>query len=177
MEEKKTIPTPAPNPKETPVAAGAAAKALTEEELLKHIRDFCSEPRTPGVIGMLSPQFESFDAQAQTLTLSFPCLEWEVSPRNNMMGGVLCAVFDIAMGLLTGIYAREHYVTTLELTTRFIKPVRLGETLVVKTQLLSQGKTILNMRATAHAQSDGRLLGAAEAAFMLVKSLPATYQG
>ena len=156
---------------------GFGAQPENETEAIRQIVAYCNAPDTPGVTGMFRSEFISFDAQAKKLTLAFPCLTWEVSPRNNMMGGIVCAVFDSAMGMLTGLYAKEHYVTTLELTTRFIKPVRLGETLLVEAELLSQGKTILNMRATACAQSDGHLLAAAEAAFMLVKSLPADYPG
>ena len=167
-----------PNPDKTlPNAAFMEALGADPDTLFRQAVAYCNDKSTPGITSMLESEYISYNAETVTLVMAFPCLRWEVSPRDNMMGGIVTTVFDAAMGMLTGYVARGQYVTTLDLTTHFIKPVRLGETLIVETQVVSQGKTILNLRSTARAQSNGQLLASAEAAFMIVKSLPANFKG
>ena len=147
-----------------------------QQELLAQILAAAHDPEIPGMLKNTRMELVAFEPEARALTLSYPCLEWEISPRKNMQGGMLSMLFDMSMGTLAALYAQEAYLTTLELTTRFIHPVRLGEVLHIRTELISRGKTILNLRSTA-VSVQGELLGAAEGTFMLVKSLKNDYMG
>lgn len=97
-----------------------------------------------------------------------------MNPRYQMQGGIIGSLFDLAMGFLGAYYVEDSYLTTLDLTTHFIKPVPFGDTLVMDLELLSQGKTILNLRGTARLERSGILAAAAEGTFMIVKGMKNT---
>jgi len=85
----------------------------------------------------------------KTVTIAFPILENYLNPAGAMQGGFICAAFDNAFGALCMISTQTDAFTTLDLHTKYHKPIYPGDELLVKVYMKSKGRTIVNMLGEA----------------------------
>lgn len=85
---------------------------------------------------ILSPGLVRYELEIHADLLATP---------NAAHGGVLATLLDAALGVaaLSAVCERNQVVSTIELTTRFHAPTRLGDQLIASARLLSVGKRIL----------------------------------
>jgi uncharacterized protein (TIGR00369 family) len=116
----------------------------------------------------LSMKAEFIDyVSRESLTVSFPVLEESLNPMQKMQGGFLTAAFDNAFGPLSYLAARSPCVT-LTLNTQFIRPVGLGDRLMVRAKVLSRSMQVIHLAGEAF-DSKNRLVALASATVTVVK--------
>ena len=118
----------------------AVVQAQMEERIRHEIEVYLTQ-QAESINGLMQPEFVECSAADKTLTLAFPVLEWQKNRVGMMHGGAIAAAFDIATGLLARYLAAESFTPTIQLETVFIRPIPLGETLVITVKTnLSGGK-------------------------------------
>ncbi len=136
-----------------------------------------SHPDNPisnnGVLARLKPQFVSCDYEKKEACIAFEALPWEQNPGGSLHGGIMITCFDVSFGLTCHYYAKQHQITTVNLTTTFLKPVLLGDVVEYRVRITHLGRTLISMVAEGHINRDGRdvLVGTATATFMKLDKL------
>lgn len=69
------------------------------------------------------------------------------NPIGMLHGGVISGMIDDCIGVNFFILGLEYFYPTINLNVEFFNPVLEGETILVKTQVMKQGKTIVNIKA------------------------------
>lgn len=117
------------------------------------------------VNAMMAPEFVECCYDEQTLTLAYPVLEWEKNRAGYMHGGLIAAAFDIATGLLARFLAGQKFAPTIQLETVFIRPIPIGDTLVVRVKTNLAGKKLTHLYGEGFIKSTGKLAATATASF------------
>ena len=118
------------------------------------------------VNGMMKPEFVDCSFEEKTLTLSFPVLEWEKNRVGSMHGGIVGAAFDIAMGFLTRFLIGESFAPTINLETVFIRPIPIGDILVIHVKTNLSGRKLTHLYGEAFIKSSGKLAATATSSYL-----------
>ena len=85
-----------------------------------------------------------------------------------MHGGAICTAFDLTIAALARFYARENFAPTINLDVNYIRPVPMGEILVVTAKATSTGRRITQLTGEARIKSTGKLAATATSIYMNV---------
>ncbi len=124
-----------------------------------------------GIIEMMKPQFHECSYKDKSLTLKYYVEDWELNPEMTMHGGLIATAFDTCFGTLTHYIADKRYVTTITLTTTYLKPILKGDTIYVKAKADSIGRKITNLTGKITVDREGETITAAtaSASFYILK--------
>jgi acyl-coenzyme A thioesterase PaaI-like protein len=120
--------------------------------------------------GMMQPEFVECSSEAKTLVLAFPILEWQKNRVGMMHGGAIASAFDIATGLLARYLAAESFTPTIQLETVFIRPIPIGETLVITVKTNLSGRKLTHLYCEGVLKSSGKLAATASASYLNVNT-------
>lgn len=121
-----------------------------------------------GAIGKLEPQFVSCHFQAGESTLEFRALQWELNPQQMVHGGILITGFDTALGMLCHYYAYPNILTTVTLSSTFVRPIRMGDTMVFHSKIKSYGRSLVTLEGKVYLKSTGQLAATATGTFKIL---------
>ena len=127
---------------------------ISSQENMEQWMSQLGHPENPisnkGVLVRLQPQFVSCDFEKRENCIAFEALPWEQNP------------------LTCHYYAKQHQITTVNLTTTFLKPVFLGDVVEYRVRITHLGRTLVSMMAEGHVNRKGKdvLIGTATATFM-----------
>lgn len=81
-------------------------------------------------------------------------VEFEFTVRNDMTnpvgmlhGGVTAGMIDNCIGVNFYVLGLDYFYPTINLNIEYFSGAKEGETVLVKTQVVKQGRTIINLRA------------------------------
>ena len=94
--------------------------------------------------------------------------EWELNPQGSMHGGLLCAAFDNAFGMITHYFAEDNFITTVDLATRFLKPIPMGSELTITVKVRSNGRTLVSLTGEAYVNQE-LLAATSSSTFMILR--------
>ena len=112
------------------------------------------------IYSLLHPHFLRCDYAQKSLTVFFNVKDWALNPEGTMHGGLISTVFDGTFG--------ARFITTVSLSTTFLKPVLPGDTLVVTAKATSIGRTLMSMTAEGTTHDGERLAATAFTTFMFL---------
>ena len=145
---------------------------LTGQEALEaHARETLrsnNEDQKDTMNGMMKGQWGGCSYEDRTLTFEFPAQQWQANRIGNMYGGAICTAFDLTIAALARFYARENFAPTINLDVNYIRPVAVGDTLVVTAKATSTGRRITQLTAEARIKSTGKLAATASSIYMNV---------
>jgi len=152
-------------------AAAGAAGGTGQEALEKHARDTLYQNNVlqkDTMNGMMKGEWGGCSFEEKTLTFVFPVQEWQANRIGNMHGGAICTAFDLTIAALARFYARENFAPTVNLDVNYIRPVPLGDALLVTARATSTGRRITQLTAEARVKSTGKLAATASSIYMNV---------
>ena len=118
--------------------------------------------------GLMKGEWTECSFEKKTLTFAFPVQQWQANRVGNMHGGAICTAFDLTIAALARFYARENFAPTINLDVNYIRPVAMGETLLVTAKAISTGRRITQLTAEARIKSSGKLAASATSIYMNV---------
>lgn len=83
------------------------------------------------------------------------------NPVGMLHGGVISGMIDDCMGVTFFILGLEYFYPTINLNVEFFNPALEGETVLVKTQIIKQGKTVINIKADVIHENNKKLVAQA----------------
>lgn len=146
------------------VLENTAEQVAMEQTLRKQI-DEIYQKQANMVNGLMEPKFRNCSYEEKSLTLSFPVLEWERNRAGAMHGGMIGAAFDIVMGYLTRCLAEQNFAPTISLETVYLRPVPVGDTLVICARANLAGRKLTHLYGEGYLESSGKLAATATASY------------
>lgn len=103
-----------------------------------------------------------------SITLGFPVQEWQANRGGMMHGGMICTAFDITAAAIARFCAGENYAPTISLDVKYIRPVQIGDQLIVTAKATAAGKRITQIVCEARSKNTGKLAATAASVYMNV---------
>lgn len=94
----------------------------------------------------------------KSITLGFPVQKWQVNRAGMFHGGLICTAFDITMAAVSRFCVDEHHTPTVSMDVKYIRPVQVGDVMIVKAQALHAGRRMIQMTCEAHSRDTGKLV-------------------
>jgi uncharacterized protein (TIGR00369 family) len=120
-----------------------------ENQRLKFVQSFAGKQFT----GSPSP-FANW-LSGKVISASEEWVEFEFAVRKEMTnpvgmlhGGVISGMIDECMGVNFMCLGLEYFYPTISLNVDFFNAVKEGEKVIVRSQVIKKGKTIINIKAT-----------------------------
>lgn len=123
------------------------------------------------VNGMMKSEKAACSYENGTITFAFPVQPWQVNRVGNMHGGMICLAFDMTLAALARFYARENFAPTISLDVKYVRPVSVGDTLLVTAKATSAGRRITQLTCEAYSKATGKLAATGASVYMNVDTV------
>lgn len=143
---------------------------MLEEHVAKTLLENNIEQRDT-LNGMMKSSEGRCSFEDKTLTFEFPVQPWQANRVGNLHGGMICTAFDLTIAALARFYAGENFAPTVSLDVKYIRPVKVGETLTVTARATATGKRITQLTGEAYIKETGRLAATAASVYMNVDTV------
>lgn len=120
------------------------------------------------VNGMMRSRKAGCSYEDKTITFAFPIQSWQVNRAGTLHGGVMCTAFDLTIAALARFCAGENFAPTISLDVKYVRPVKVGETLLVTARATSAGKRVTQLTAEAYIEETGKLAATAASVYLNV---------
>jgi uncharacterized protein (TIGR00369 family) len=139
------------------------------EKTIEHVINVTKSESESGVIQMMQPKYIGCSYQDKEISVMFHVEKWELNPQGSMHGGLISAAFDTTYGMLTHYLAKDSFITTVDLSTRYLKPVPIGSDLLIKAKACSVGRTIVSLTGEAFLVGKDILAATSSSTFMILR--------
>ncbi len=110
------------------------------------INDICEKEE---LTKTLRPNLEKIDDEELKSYISFEVEEWMYNRRGEVQGGVIAAMFDIAMGATANACLGEgKMVTTAGVNVSYVRPLHKGKYTFIS-EISNVGKTLIRVYSKA----------------------------
>ena len=138
-----------------------------------HARQLCAaiEKRSnaqPGSVNYrMPPEFISCSDDGKICTVRYQLKPEMRNPMGWLHGGVTSAMLDMGMGLLVYYNADFRLCPTSSMTVNYLRPGRIGGSLIVQSEITFQGHKIYHTCARAWMEDTEKLNATATASYMV----------
>ena len=81
---------------------------------------------------------------------------------------MIATAFDITIAARARFYAGENFAPTVSLDVKYVRPVKIGDTLVVKAKAITTGRRITQLTGEAYSKETGKLSATAASVYLNV---------
>lgn len=148
----------------------AEGQRLLEAHVEKTVRENNVDQKDI-VNGMMKSSRGECSYEDRSLSLEFEVQPWQANRAGQIHGGMICTAFDITMAALARFYAGENFAPTVSLDVKYLRPVKIGDTLVVKATATATGRRITQLTAEACSKETGKLVATAASVFLNVDTV------
>ncbi|UII31158.1 PaaI family thioesterase [Fulvivirga ulvae] len=99
-------------------------------------------------------------ASEKSVEFQFTVRKEMTNPVGMLHGGVISGMIDECIGVTFFVMGLEYFYPTINLNVEFFSAAQEGDTVRVQTQVVKQGKTIINIKADMLNES-GKILASA----------------
>lgn len=121
--------------------------------------------------GMMKTETAGCSFKDKTLTFAFPVQPWQANRIGHLHGGIICTAFDITIAALARFYAGENFTPTISLDVKFIRPVKVGDRMLVTAKAVATGRRISQLTCEAYSETTGKLLATGASVYMNVDTV------
>ena len=122
-------------------AADMHDQAGMERAFAGYLRDMYEQ--CPGTFNtMLRPRFTAMDRDRRTLRTEYDPEPWMANPGGIVHGGVIAAMADIAMGLLSRYVSGGVMTPTINMQVNYLQPMGLTDHVVADCVCTMSGSTV-----------------------------------
>lgn len=121
--------------------------------------------------GMMKSEMAGCSFIDGTITFAFPVQPWQVNRVGTLHGGMICTAFDLTIAALARFYAGENFAPTISLDVKYIRPVRVGDTMLVTARATATGKRITQLTCEACSKESGKLVATGASVYMNVDTV------
>lgn len=121
---------------------------MGQEELERAFDAFCRHVRRDlaGTINAgLAPRFVKCDGERDAYTIAYETAGWMRNPNGVTHGGIIAAMLDNAMGVITHVRTPGEPTATVSLEVSYVRPVPVGRELRVDVEVSRVGGTIAHI--------------------------------
>ncbi len=120
------------------------------------------------ICGMVKSVRIGCSFEDKSVSLGFPVEPWMANRAGLMHGGIICTAIDMTAATLARFFAGENYCPTVSLDVKYIRPVEVGDMMVVTVKGTAIGRRISQIQAEAVSRKSGKLVATGASVFMNV---------
>lgn len=143
-------------------------KQLDMELYVKKTMIENNEAQKDSINGMMMGEAYECSYEEQFMTFAFPVQGWQSNRVGVMQGGLVGVAFDITVSALARFFAETQYIPTVSLEIKYLKPIMLEDTLLVKAKAVSLGKRISHFYLEGTSKKTGKTLVTGGAVYLNV---------
>lgn len=121
--------------------------------------------------GMMQADDAGCSFADKTITFAFPVQPWQANRAGHLHGGIICTAFDMTIAALARFFAGKNYAPTISLDVKFIRPVKVGDRMLVTAKAVAAGRRITQLTCEAYSEQTGKLLAAGASVYMNVDTV------
>jgi len=118
--------------------------------------------------GMMKAAPVSCSFDERSITWSFPLQEWQSNRAGFLQGGIIAQAFDMVVSAVARFYAKTTFIPTVSMDIKFLKAVKMDDTIIVTARALSVGRTISHFILTAESKNTGNIVASGAAIYMSI---------
>lgn len=116
--------------------------------------------------GMMKSEKVGCSYDEGTITFAFPVQPWQANRVGKLHGGMISVAFDMTIAALARFYARENFAPTISLDVKYVRPVEVGDTLLVTARAVAAGKRITQLTCEAVSKNTGKIAATGASVYM-----------
>lgn len=116
--------------------------------------------------GLMKAEKVSCSYEDKTITFAFRVQPWQVNRAGHLHGGMMCTALDMTMGVLVRFLSGKNFTPTVSLDVKYIRPVKLGDVMLVTVKAVSAGRRITHLICESRNEKTGKLLASGAGIFM-----------
>ena len=121
--------------------------------------------------GMMKSEKVGCSFEDKTITFGFPVQPWQANRVGNLHGGMICTAFDLTIAALARFYAGENFAPTISLDVKYVRPVKVGDTMLVTAKATATGRRITQLTCEAYSRETGKLVATGASVYMNVDTV------
>lgn len=121
--------------------------------------------------GMMRSEKVSCSFEDKTITFGFPVQPWQANRVGNLHGGMICTAFDLTIAALARFFAGENFAPTISLDVKYVRPVKVGDVMLVTAKATATGKRITQLTCEAYSRDSGKLVATGASVYMNVDTV------
>ncbi|HIU25240.1 MAG TPA: PaaI family thioesterase [Candidatus Copromorpha excrementigallinarum] len=121
--------------------------------------------------GMMKSEKAGCSYAHKTLTFAFPVQKWQANRAGTLHGGIICTAFDLTISALARFFAGENFAPTVSLDVKYVRPVKVGDKMLVTAKATATGRRITQLTCEAYSQESGKLVATGASVFMNVDTM------
>lgn len=145
-------------------------KQLDMEQYVKKTMIENNEAQKDCINGMMMCEAYECSYEEKSMTFAFPIQEWQSNRVGVMQGGLVGVAFDITVSALARFFAETQYIPTVSLEMKYLKPIMINDTLLVKAKVVSLGKRISHFYLEGNSKNNGKILVTGSAVYLNIDS-------
>ncbi|NLP30140.1 MAG: PaaI family thioesterase [Clostridiales bacterium] len=144
-------------------------RLLVQDKLEKRVREILDyiTKASNKIDGKLNLKLVGCNAEAGTITMEFPVMDWQLNTNNVMHGGMIATAFDEVLGIFAHYFAEGKAALTSNITVHYLKPVPKGDSLLITAKIISAGRKVITLSGEGHLKSNGMMTNSAIATFVI----------
>jgi len=116
--------------------------------------------------GMMRSENMGCSFEDKTITFGFPVQPWQANRAGMLHGGAICAAFDLTIAAVARFFSASDFIPTVSIDVKFIRPVKIGDRLIVTAKAVAPGRRITQLTAEAVSESTGKLAATAASIYL-----------
>ena len=130
-------------------------KTQRMEDIITRMFSRFGSPESVGVNGLVGYKLIDCSYEDRTIAVSIDVNDNILNPCKAMHGGMICTVFDVALGALcTALTECPNYTPTIQMDVAFINPVPAGDRLLIEGTVSHLGRTLVHVSGKATTESN-----------------------
>ena len=118
--------------------------------------------------GQMQGQYTDCNFADKTITLEFPTFKSQANRVGSLHGGTFCGAFDMAITAIARFFAGSPFCPTMSLDVKYLRPIQIGDTFVVKAKAISVGKRAIHVQCEGFSKESGKLSATASSICMTI---------
>lgn len=118
--------------------------------------------------GMMKAEIMNCSFEDKSITWVFPLQEWQSNRAGFLQGGIIAQAFDMVVSAVARFYAKTTFIPTVSMDIKFLKAVKMDDTLIVTAKAVSVGRTISHFMLTAESKNTGKIVSTGAAIYMSI---------
>lgn len=121
--------------------------------------------------GMMRSEKAGCSYADKTLTFAFPAQQWQANRAGTLHGGIICTAFDLTISALARFFAGENFAPTVSLDVKYVRPVKVGDRMLVTAKATATGRRITQLTCEAYSEDSGKLVATGASVFLNVDTM------
>lgn len=121
--------------------------------------------------GMMKSEMAGCSFEEGTITFAFPVQPWQVNRVGTLHGGMICTAFDLTIAALARFYSGENFAPTISLDVKYVRPVKVGDTMLVTAKATAAGRRITQLTCEAYSRESGKLVATGASVYMNIDTV------